>query len=282
MQVTFCPVPADHGIVFVRTDLPDAAPIPLDVARRIEIPRRTCLVNAEQTAQVHMVEHILAALAGLGVDQCRVEINAEEVPGCDGSSQWFVDAIQRAGIVPLDAPRRIHRIQSVVRVGDERSWVEARPTEDDSLRLSYDLAYDDDGPIGRQSLEYRHSTDAFCRELSTARTFILEEEAEWLRSQGLGDRVTTADLLVFGPDGPIDNELRFSDECVRHKTLDLLGDLALGGCDWVGEFVSYRSGHRLNAELVQKVFQNARQDAGMARPCELREPVELQATRESS
>jgi UDP-3-O-acyl-N-acetylglucosamine deacetylase len=94
----------------------------------------------------------------------------------------------------------------------------------------------------------------FRRELASARTFLLEAEAEWLRGRGLGTRVTVKDLLIFGDQGPIGNELRFEDECVRHKTLDLVGDFALAGCEIVGQVIAYRSGHRLNAELVRALL----------------------------
>ena len=96
--------------------------------------------------------------------------------------------------------------------------------------------------------------DSFRSELAPARTFLLQSEAEWLRSRGLGSRVTPRDILVFGDQGPLENELRFEDECVRHKALDLIGDLALAGCDLVGHIIAYRSGHRLNADLVQALL----------------------------
>jgi UDP-3-O-[3-hydroxymyristoyl] N-acetylglucosamine deacetylase len=254
VEVTFRPAPADHGIVFARTDLPGCPEVVLDVQSRLEIPRRTCLVSGD--AQVDMVEHIMAALAGLGIDQCRVEMSSQEAPGCDGSSQWFVDAVDRVGTISLNAERRRRRVSTVTRVGNEESWVEARPVAGEQLKLTYELSYDMEGPIGRQILQYEHSTAAFRRELASARTFVTEAEAAWLRSEGLGVGVSHQDLLVFGPDGPIDNPLRFDDECVRHKTLDLLGDLALSGCDWIGEFVSFRSGHRLNAELVRTLLMD--------------------------
>lgn len=258
--VTFQPAPVDYGIQFARTDLPGSPRIRATADSRVEIPRRTCL--SSDTAQVDMVEHVMAALAGLGIDQCLVEVDRQEIPGCDGSSQAFVDAILNAGIQQLDASRKVCHVRETIRVGDEHAWVEAQPVDGDRLCLEYNLSYDADGPIGDQWLEYRHTPSSFRRELAPARTFILEAEAEWLQSQGLGAGVTTADLLVFGPHGPIDNALKFEDECVRHKTLDLLGDLALSGCDWVGKFVSYRSGHRLNAELVRMLL-DAEQDAGL-------------------
>jgi UDP-3-O-acyl N-acetylglucosamine deacetylase len=238
----------------VRIDLPGRPSITLDVHARVEVPRRTCLL--ENGVRVDMIEHLLAALAGLGIDQCCVELDDQELPGCDGSSQWFVDAILRAGIVSLDAPRCVRRVHEVIRVGDHQAWIEARPLANELLRLRYELSYDEHGPIGHQCLEYEHSFDAFRRELASARTFVLESEALLLRSQGFGVNLSTADLLVFSHDGPIDNPLRFVDECVRHKTLDLLGDLALAGCDWCGEIVSYRSGHRLNAQLVKALLSS--------------------------
>ena len=112
------------------------------------------------------------------------------------------------------------------------------------------LDYGDDGPIGRQTIDLTLSPQTFYEELSSARTFILKHEAQWLRDQGLGERVTCNDLLVFNETGPVGNELRFQDECVRHKALDLVGDLALAGCDIEGRVVAYRGGHRLNAQLV--------------------------------
>lgn len=252
VHVTFQPTPAHHGIQFARTDLPGSPRIRATADARVEIPRRTCLKG--DAAQVDMVEHVMAALAGLAIDQCLVEVDGQEIPGCDGSSQEFVEAILNAGIQQLDASRKVCHVRKTIRVGDEHSWVEAQPVDDNRLCLKYNLSYDADGPIGDQSLEYRNTPTAFRQELAPARTFILAAEAEWLQSQGLGAGVTTADLLVFGPNGPIDNALRFEDECVRHKTLDLMGDLALSGCDWVGKFVSYRSGHRLNAELVRMLL----------------------------
>jgi UDP-3-O-[3-hydroxymyristoyl] N-acetylglucosamine deacetylase len=129
-----------------------------------------------------------------------------------------------------------------------------RPAPSGGLSLCYLLDYGSEGPIRRQRIDLQLSPQAFCNELASARTFILKHEAEWLRHQGLGERVTWSDLLIFSDTGPVGNTLRFPDECVRHKALDLLGDLALAGCDIEGRVVAYRSGHRLNAELVQTLL----------------------------
>ena len=249
VQVEIRPAPVNSGVVFVRTDLGSAARIAAAVENRIEIPRRTTL--AVGSARVEMVEHILAALAGLQIDNCEVCVDGAELPGCDGSSKPFVEALLAAGIERQDWPVRRLIVPDVTRVGNDDNWVEARPTKRPGLALKYRLDYGSENPIGKQTLELRITPDSFQRELAPARTFLMQEEAEWLRSRGLGARVTARDVLVFNDTGLIDNELRFEDECVRHKALDLLGDLALAGCEIVGQIVAYRSGHRLNADLVR-------------------------------
>jgi len=252
VQVEFRPAPAGSGVVFVRRDLQPARRIPVCAANRIEIPRRTSL--AHQGARVEMVEHILAALAGLEIDNCEIRVDAAEMPGCDGSSLPFVLALQAAGVVLQDAPRGQLIVRELVRVGSDDSWVEARPALHGGLHVQYRLDYGRQGPIGRQTFKTRLTRDVFVRELAPARTFILKQEAEWLRSQGLAQRASQHDVLVFDEYGVIDNQLRFENECVRHKTLDLIGDLALAGCEIVGQIVAHRSGHRLNAELVRALL----------------------------
>src|SRR5690606_19329730 len=137
-----------------------------------------------------------------------------------------------------------------IRVGDRHTWVEAAPLAQQGLELHYDLDFGEGTAIGRQSLAMRIDPAAFAAELAPARTFLQEAEAAALRAQGFGLHTTYQDLLVFGADGPIENHLRFDDECVRHKVLDMVGDLALSGCRLQGRFRAFRSGHRLNAELV--------------------------------
>jgi UDP-3-O-acyl N-acetylglucosamine deacetylase len=252
VRVEFRSAPANTGIVFVRTDLDEPQRIDATVAHRVEIPRRTTLRTGDTT--VEMVEHVMASLAGLQIDNCEVWVDRAEMPGCDGSSRTFVQALKSTRRVVQDAPRQTVVIRDTLRVGDDSCWVEARPWPGSGLSLRYLLDYGSEGPIGRQTIDLTLSPETFCDELADARTFILEHEAEWLREQGLGARVTCSDLLVFNDSGPVDNQLRFDDECVRHKALDLVGDLALAGCDLQGRIVAFRSGHRLNAELVRAVL----------------------------
>ncbi|MHC4177204.1 MAG: UDP-3-O-acyl-N-acetylglucosamine deacetylase [Planctomycetota bacterium] len=260
VRVEFRPAEADTGIVFVRDDLEGRPQIAATIENWTDTALRTTLRCG--TAGVDMIEHIMAALAGLQIDNCRLCVDQAEMPGCDGSCLPFVEALSAAGIVEQDAirPRRI--IREIIRLGGAQSWIEARPCCTGDTVLEHELDYGSGGPIGHQSLDISLSPESFCDDLAASRTFVFQKEAAALRAQGLGQRVTYQDLLVFGPDGPIDNQLRFPDECVRHKLLDMVGDLALAGCDLIGRFVAYRSGHRLNAELVRAILDQgeAQQD----------------------
>ena len=263
VRVEFRPAEVDTGIIFVRGDLDTPVYIPAKASHRIEIPRRTSL--SVDGITVEMVEHIMAALAGLQVDNCEVWVDQPEMPGCDGSALAFVEAIDEAGIVDQGVPRSYLVVRESTRTGDENAWIEAQPAKKSQQTLRFRIDYGSDNDIGRQTLEMPITPDAFRKELAPCRTFLLKEEADQLVSMGLGKRVTPQDLLIFGEEGPIDNELRFEDECVRHKLLDLVGDLALAGCDLVGHFVAYCSGHRLNAELVKSLLAEGVVESGRLR-----------------
>ncbi len=263
VSVEFRPAAPGSGLRFVRDDLERPAVIPVSVERRVEVPRRTAL--AQDGVSVEMVEHILAALYGLGIDNCEIHVTGQEMPGCDGSALPFVEAIAAAGTLEQPATQRRLVVTEVARVGNDDCWVEARPGKSGQLQVKYRLDYGSQSAIGRQTIDLVVNSESFCRELAPARTFLLEEEAQWLKSRGLGNRVTNGDLLVFGPEGVIDNELRFEDECVRHKALDLVGDLALAGCSIVGQITAYKSGHRLNAELVKVLLKEGRLEQGLRR-----------------
>jgi UDP-3-O-[3-hydroxymyristoyl] N-acetylglucosamine deacetylase len=252
VNVEFRPAPANAGIVYVRRDLPGQPRIPATIENRTETPLRTTLRVGD--AVVEMIEHIMAALAGMQIDNCEIWVDQPEMPGMDGSSLPFVEAFQSAGTVEQDAARAQKIIRNVIRHGNEQSWIEARPCCSGKIILQYGLDYGSGNPIGRQSLEISLSPRFFHMNLAPSRTFMLESEAMAVKAQGRGGHVTCKDLLVFGSNGPIDNQLRFPDECVRHKMVDMVGDLSLAGCDLIGRFTAYRSGHRLNGELVKKIM----------------------------
>lgn len=270
VRVEFWPAMEGAGITFVRHDLGAMARVPATVELRTDVPRRTNL--SREGVDVEMIEHVMAALAGLRVDNCEVWVDAPEMPGCDGSALAFVEAIDAAGVVEQRAPVRQVVVSERVRVGDSDAWIEAQPSRTAGLSVSFDLDFGTGGAIGRQIFAVDVTPDTFRRELAPCRTFIQEELARAMTAQGIGQRVTPSDLLIFGPHGPIDNKLRFADECARHKALDVVGDLALTGCEVIAHIVAFRSGHRLHAELAKRLMEqaelpNQQFDMSMLRRC---------------
>ena len=253
VTVRFKPAPADNGIVFVRTDAPSPVRIKAHVANVTKRARRTSLRNG--TLAIETVEHCMAALHALGIDNAEIELSGGELPGCDGSSQYFVDAILQAGIVDQPAEQKPLVIRETVRVCDGDAELIAVPTDTDDLNIIYDLDYGPNGPLPRQIFPIRVSSEAFLREIAPARTFLFEEEAKQFRAAGLGQHLTYNDVVVIGPDGVVGNEFRYPDECVRHKVLDLIGDLYLAGRPLRGKILARKSGHALNHELVRKLLE---------------------------
>ncbi|MEQ8838899.1 MAG: UDP-3-O-acyl-N-acetylglucosamine deacetylase, partial [Lacipirellulaceae bacterium] len=253
IDVEFRPAPQNCGLNFLRRDIGPHARIPVRPDLRVEVPRRTNLEWGE--VRVEMVEHVLAALAGLQIDNCEIWVDAAEMPGCDGSALPFVESLQSAGIVAQPMPARQLNVTESVRVTDGDSWIEAHPSAEGEFSIEFQLDYPHNPRIGRQSVHSVVTPESFQYELAPCRTFITESDAAQLTSQGMGTRVRTSDLLVFNEHGPIDNPLRFANECARHKALDVLGDLALTGCDITGNIVAYRSGHRLNAALAKLLLE---------------------------
>jgi UDP-3-O-[3-hydroxymyristoyl] N-acetylglucosamine deacetylase/UDP-3-O-[3-hydroxymyristoyl] N-acetylglucosamine deacetylase/3-hydroxyacyl-[acyl-carrier-protein] dehydratase len=262
VRVEFLPAPEFHGVVFQRVDLPERVRIPARIEYVVERPRRTALSRLGATVEV--TEHVLAALAGLRIDNCLVRIDAPELPNGDGSARHFADALWDAGLVEQAALVTQVVVERCLFVGapcetprrdtpGTGAGIAAAPANDGAYRVRYDLDYGT-ALIPRQSLQVDVTPETFVNEIAWARTFILEAEVAALRAAGLGLRTTARDLLVFGADGrTIDNELRSDDECVRHKVLDCIGDFALAGSDLVGEFRAQRSGHELNRALVRSI-----------------------------
>lgn len=255
VTLRFCPARVGTGVQFVRADLPGRPVIRASVGARREADLRTVLAAGD--AEVAMVEHLMAGLYALEIDNCIVELDGPEVPGFDGSCEPIVAALRPAGLLMQAAGRRQVIVDRTVRVGSAGNWVEASPATDGRLTVEYRLDYGPSCPIPPQTFAVPVSPESFCRELAPARTFVTADQAVRLRAQGLAPHVTERDLLVFGNSGPIGGALRMPEECARHKALDIVGDLALVGADIVGRIVSFRGGHRLNGAMAHQLCKMA-------------------------
>lgn len=253
VNVWLKPAPAGSGVRFVRTDLPDKPEIAAtheNVASRL---RRTALRKGDPEsggAEVQLVEHALAALYGTHVDNVVVEVDGPEMPVGDGSASIYVEAIDEAGIVEQDRPRREVVISEPISVSAKDANIVALPSED-GLRISFTLDYRP--TLAPQYASWLVTPSSFRDELAPARSFCLEEEIEELRSRGLGKGATSLNTLVFDRDGIIENTLRFDDEPCRHKILDIIGDLSLAGVDINAHIIGVKSGHALNARLAGRI-----------------------------
>lgn len=251
--LTIAPAGPDAGIIFVREQGDHTARIPALVQNVLKRPRRTCLRNG--TLQVETIEHCMAALAGTGINNAIVRISggsSGEIPGIDGSARPIVQAITEAGLTEQDAAVSPLVIRQPLQVRSGEATLSALPGPTDRLEIIYD--FEAPAPVGRQVFAFHLGQDDFVSQVAPARTFVFEKEAEELRARGLGKHLTPRDLLVIAPNGPLDNEFRFADECVRHKVLDLIGDLYLAGRPIFGQIVAHKSGHELNHLLVRRLL----------------------------
>ncbi len=255
VQIHLKPAAENTGVLFVRPDLPGCPSIKAHVSNRVQASLRTVLDN--RRIRVEMIEHLMAALSGLRIDNCEVWLDRDELPGLDGSANPYVEAIQQVGVVKQTALREKLVVTHPMRVGNSERWIEARPTLN-KLMFEYELHFVQCLAIGRQNLKLEMTPETFVTELAPARTFILQADALKLREQGLCEHVQYSDLLVFGEQGVVDNELRFDNECVRHKMLDLAGDLALAPFDLIGHFIAHRSGHDLHTQMLHRLLQEGR------------------------
>jgi UDP-3-O-acyl N-acetylglucosamine deacetylase len=260
VTVRLYPAPADTGVLFVRPDVAGEPVVPARVDFVTSTQRRTTLGGGESA--ITLVEHLLATLAGLRVDNCVIELNGPEPPGLDGSARAFVEAVNGAGFEVQHARRSIWAVKDPVTVTKAGATVSVHPPvpgQPPQLLATYILDYGTGSPIPKQSHTMPVNPHAFATEVADCRTFVTEREALTLLEHGVGRHLTARDLLVFGPNGLIDNEVRHANEPARHKVLDLIGDLYLCGVDLIGHVVAYRSGHSLNVALAKEIAVRARQ-----------------------
>jgi len=256
-KVIFRPAPADSGVVFVRTDVPEAVRINAVVTNLAERSRRTTIKKG--SVSIETIEHCLAALSAMEIDNVVVEVDGLELPAPDCSCAEYFKVLKRAGVVEQQVNRKEFVIREPVSIVAGDASIYALPYSDDGLNITYDLDYSGHTGIGRQIFSCRLTPESFEKNLAPARTFLLEAEAKQFRARGIGTHIGPRDILVIDSDGPIKNSFKFPNECARHKIVDLIGDLALVGRAVKGRIVAYKSGHSLNQQLVRKLYEAAEQ-----------------------
>jgi len=250
--MTLRPAAPDTGIVFRRTDMDPPVDIPATADNVGDTQLGTTLINGE--GRVSTVEHLLSAFAGLGIDNCHVEVSAPEVPIMDGSAGPFVFLLQSAGFEEQRKPKKFVRIKQRVRVEDGDKWAEFRPF--DGFKVNFEIEFNH--PLFKrrsQKASMDFSTTSFLKEVSRARTFGFMRDLEMMRARNLAlggnldNAIVLDDFRVLNEDG-----LRYEDEFVKHKILDAIGDLYLLGHSLIGEFSGHKSGHKLNNQLLRKLI----------------------------
>jgi UDP-3-O-[3-hydroxymyristoyl] N-acetylglucosamine deacetylase len=252
VTLTLRPALPDTGIVFHRTDLPE--PVSLRIAPERVVDTRLCSALEADGARVATVEHLLSALAGLGIDNLHIDIDGPEVPILDGSAAPFVYLLQSAGIDLLNAPKRFIRVTKTIRVEEGDKWAEFKPYEGFSLAFRIDF----DHPVFRNTsreIELDFSRQSYVQEISRARTFGFVKDVEYLRSHGLALGGTMDNAIVLDEYRVLNSDgLRYADEFVKHKVLDAIGDLYLTGHPILGAFTAFKSGHGLNNKLLRSLM----------------------------
>ncbi len=243
-----CPAPADRGIIFRRTDRGNAE-IAASWRNVADVPMCTALQNADGI-RVATVEHLLAALAGCGIDNAVVEIDGPELPVMDGSAAPFVFLIDCAGVLPQDSPRTAIRVLEPIEIADENRSARLLPGDGFSVSVEIDYPFP---PIHCQ--RFCAPMDRFRAEIARARTYGFLNEVESLHAAGLARGASLDNAVVLDGERVINEDgLRYPDEFVRHKALDAIGDLYLAGAPLIGRFEGVRSGHRMNHRLLAALF----------------------------
>lgn len=255
VSVTLLPAEADCGVSFSRTDLDDGRDREIPADFRYVNATDLCTTIGVEEASVATIEHLMATLRALDVDNCAVEIDGPEVPVMDGSADAFVDAIDQVGIKTLSAARRYIRIEKPVRVEIGKSVAEFTPHDGRRIKVEIDFT---NPLVGRQAYDFEVCGEIFRKEIGRARTFGFYADVKnlWARGFALGASLDNA--IVIGEDRVMNPEgLRYADEFVRHKALDAIGDLALAGAPILGCYRSYRGGHKLNHMALEALLADS-------------------------
>jgi UDP-3-O-[3-hydroxymyristoyl] N-acetylglucosamine deacetylase/3-hydroxyacyl-[acyl-carrier-protein] dehydratase len=272
-EITFCPAKADEGIKFVRLDLPDRPVVQasVDSVSLEDVVLQTAI--GKGNAQIRTVEHVLAALVGLEIDNVTLELTSGEPPVGDGSALPFVETIRKAGIVDLGVPRRFIEVKRPICMLEDSVEMVAIPAP--RLEVTFKIDYNHPA-VGIRAASFAIDPDTFTNRIAAARTFCFQKDVEEIRKKGLIRGGSLENAIVVGDDGIVNQELRFQDEIVRHKVLDVLGDIALLGRPLKAHIIAVRSGHSYNVRFVRKILEEER--AGLA-VSELPMPIEADTIR---
>jgi UDP-3-O-[3-hydroxymyristoyl] N-acetylglucosamine deacetylase len=254
VTLTLRPALINTGIIFKRVDLPQ--PNEIKASPEAVHDTRMCSALEQDGARVATVEHLMSALAGLGVDNVLIEVNAPEIPIMDGSSGPFVFLLQEAGLVEQNAAKKFIRILKNVEVIDGDKWVRFEPYHGFKIDFTIDFNH----PVFEHSgnhVQIDFAEDSYIKEISRARTFGFMHEVEYLRSNGLARGGSLENAIVLDEYRVLNNDgLRYEDEFAKHKVLDAIGDLYMLGYPILGAFYAHKSGHALNNKLLRALLQN--------------------------
>ena len=252
VELTLRPAPVDTGIVFHRTDLATPVALPAE-AHQVGDTRLSSTLKADGTA-ISTVEHIMSALAGLGIDNLHVDVAGPEIPIMDGSAGPFVFLLNSAGIVEQDAPKRYLRVVQTVEVRDGDKWARFDPFDGFKLDFTIDFPHPVFGSENR-NVVIDFAEHSYVKEVARARTFGFMQDVEAMRAAGLGLGGSLQNAIVLDEVKVLNSEgLRYDNEFVRHKVLDAIGDLYLLGHPLIGQYTAYKSGHALNNALARALL----------------------------
>jgi UDP-3-O-[3-hydroxymyristoyl] N-acetylglucosamine deacetylase len=251
VDVVLIPLPANSGIWFQRTDVPGASPILASSDNVTSTMLATTI--GKPGSSVSTLEHLLAALGGLGVSNLKVEVRGPELPILDGSALPWANLLRKAGVTTLQASRSFYRVKKAFKLAEGDKIVEARPGSGFSVEATIEFP----GYIAQQTRRFTFSRSAFVSEICPARTFCLEKDVEMMQREGLALGGGLDNAVVVGENGKVLNPegLRFRDECARHKILDFMGDMALAQAPIEGSFTLVKTGHTLNQRFLHGLLK---------------------------
>lgn len=254
--VKLFPATTGEGRYFIRVDLPNASPIPATDSSILSTTLSTELGHPQTDITIRTVEHLLAALTAAGVDNVRIEVDGPEIPLLDGSAKPWIDAITAVGLTVLDSSKRLENIPTEIVVRHQDTFVAAIPSSE--LRFTYGIDFPV-AAIGNQWYSWSPQQESFAENIAPARTFTLEYQVQQLQQAGLIKGGSLDNALVCGDSGWLNPPLRFANEPVRHKIIDLVGDLSLLGKIPIAHYFAYKAGHHLHTQLVKQIGQSRKE-----------------------